>query len=408
MRVIIVGAGECGTRAALSLRRQGFEGSILLTSAEDCVPYERPPLSKEALTAAGQPLARVVASKEQLTAHNIAYSSGVRVEQLDVGSRRVHLSNGVTSHFDRLLVATGATARTLDVGGVDHRRIVVLRTIDDALTVWELAKHAKRVLVVGGGFIGLEVAASCRTLGCKVELVEASDRLLSRVLPAEVASHIAEKHHQEGVSIRLGVTIAQLRQQARSVQVELSDGELMEVDFVVAGIGVCPETTLAERAGLRIENGVAVDSKLRTDVDGVFAAGDCCSFPLALYGGKRVRLESWRNAQRQGEHVAANILGADATFDAVPWFWTDQYNLTLHVAGLPNEGVETIVRDVGNNTKLWFHLDQEGRLVAASGLGVGGASAREVRFAEMLIAQRQKPSHKQLQDSAVSLRSLLV
>jgi 3-phenylpropionate/trans-cinnamate dioxygenase ferredoxin reductase component len=175
-------------------------------------------------------------------------------------------------------------------------------------------------------------------------------------------------------------------------RLELTDGRMRVVDFVVVGIGVEPETALAGSAGLRLENGVSVNSKLETEVEGVFAAGDCCSFPHALYEGKRLRLESWRNAQRQGEHAARNMLGADATFDAAPWFWSDQYSMTLQVAGLPNEGVETVVRDLPDGARLWFHVAADGRLVAATGLGVGNGVGREIRFTEMLISRRRKPS----------------
>ena len=210
-----------------------------------------------------------------------------------------------------------------------------------------------------------------------------------------------------GIALRVGVGHRRAsRRRARTYRLHLADGTCIEADAIVAGVGAVPETGLAEAAGLAIENGIRVDERLATADPDIFAAGDCCSFPHPLYNGRRIRLEAWRNAQDQGTHAARSMLGATEPFAAVPWFWSDQHDLCLQIAGLPDEGVTTVTRD-DEGTTLRFHLDADGRLVAASGVGPIGKIAREIRLGEMLIARRAHPDAAKLADPGVKLKSLL-
>ena len=286
-------------------------------------------------------------------------------------------------------------------------RIATLRSFEDAVRLRARLREGPRVAIVGGGFIGLELASSARRLGCPVTVIEAQPRLLQRGVPAPIAAALAAAHEAEGVAILCGRALAAIDDLPGAARLRLTDGATLEADLVIVGIGALPETALAEAAGLAAPNGIAVDDRLATSDPAIFAAGDCCSFPLALYGGRRVRLESWRNAREQGALAGRNMAGADEPHAAVPWFWSDQHHLGLQIAGLPDEGTETIRRDLAPDAFLLFHLDASGRLVAASGIGPGTSVARDIRLAEMLIARRAVPPRDRLAAADARLKSLL-
>jgi 3-phenylpropionate/trans-cinnamate dioxygenase ferredoxin reductase subunit len=306
-----------------------------------------------------------------------------------------------------LLLATGAVPRQLPLAANAGPRCVTLRSFDDALGIRGLLLPGMRLIVIGGGFIGLELAASAVKRGAAVIVLEAQPRVLMRGVPEEIASVVAERHRVEGTDIRAGTGIASIADDADAVRVTLADGIELVADLLVVGIGAVPVTGLAESAGLAIENGIAVDRFLRTSDPDIFAAGDCCSFPLEIYGGRRVRLESWRNAQDQGTLAAKNMLGAEEPISAVPWFWSDQHDLTLQIAGLAEGAEKHIRRELGGGAFILFHLAPDGRLLAASGIGPGNAVARDIRLAEMLIAKSARPDPAALASPEVKLKSLL-
>ena len=397
--MVIIGAGGCGTRAALALREAGYGGPVTLVGAEPHAPYERPPLSKDAILT-GVPAAKAIGGSERLVELGIDFRPSCRAVTIDRAGRCLLLDDGELA-YERLLLATGARPRPLP--GADGRHVAMLRTLDDAARIRGALGPGRRLAVIGGGFIGLELAASARRLGCEVAVVEAQPRLLSRCVPAEIAGVLHERHLAEGVRFRLGAGIARVD----DAGVALADGSLVAADLVVVGIGAVPETRLAAEAGLAVDNGIAVDATLATSDPDIFAAGDCCSFPHPLYGGRRVRLESWRSAQEQGALAARNMLGAALPVSAVPWFWSDQYDLTLQMAGLAEGAAETVWRGPKDGAFVLFHLAADGRLLAASGIGPGNAVARDIRLAEMLIARSARPDPVALADPAVGLKRLL-
>ncbi|RFB80359.1 NAD(P)/FAD-dependent oxidoreductase [Methylovirgula sp. 4M-Z18] len=402
---VIVGAGECGARAAFALRDKGFDGSITLIGSEAVLPYERPPLSKEALVGGTAP--KFVADPQRYVDARIDVLSGRTVTAIDRSARRVILSDGTSLPYDKLLLSTGARARPLPGTSTDGERIVTLRSHDDACAIRARLIEGEHVAILGGGFIGLELAASARKLGAKVILLEGLPRILSRGVPAEIAAIVAERHAAEGVEIRCGAKVAGIEERPDEVRITLDDGRVVSTALLVVGIGATPNTELAQAAGLATDNGIAVDALLRTSDPDIFAAGDCTSFPLALYGGRRVRLESWRNAQEQGVLAATNMLGGSEPAAAVPWFWSDQYDLTLQIAGLADGAATIVRRDTGEGAFILFHLDAEGRLIAASGIGPGNAIARDIRLAEMLIAARAHPNPADLASPETKLKKLL-
>ena len=405
--MVIVGAGECGARAAFALREAGHEGPVTLVGEERHLPYERPPLSKEALIADDGPMPKLIADAARFAEAAIEHRPARRVAAIDRANRRLVLTGGEVLPYDRLLLATGATPRRLMREGAEIAHIAYLRTLEDAAAIRARVGPGQRVAVIGGGFIGLELAASARALGAEVAVVEVLPRILARAVPAKIAEVVAARHADAGVSILTGTGIDRIETAPGAARIALADGRTIEADLLVAGIGAVPCTSLAAACGLAIDNGIAVDSTLATiDLD-IFAAGDCCSFPLALYNGRRVRLESWRNAQDQGNTAARNLLGAGQAHTAVPWFWSDQYDLTLQIAGLADEGRTTIRRELSAEAFILFHFAEDGRLVAASGIGPGGAVARDIRLAEMLIARSAYPDPAALARPEFKLKTLL-
>ncbi|HWJ75660.1 MAG TPA: FAD-dependent oxidoreductase [Kaistia sp.] len=407
-RMVVIGAGEAGARAAVALRENGFAGTITIIGDEHHLPYERPPLSKAVLTGPDEPAPPHILDDTQLAAHGVDLLHGTAATAIDRDAHRVALEGHDPLPYDRLLIATGARARRLAVPDAGAKTVHYLRSFPEALALRRRLVPGHRLVVIGGGFIGLELAAAARARGATATVIEMAPRLLGRAVPAALASLIAARHEAEGVRLVLGATIARIEISAEDRRVVLGNGDTVTGDTIVAGVGALPETALAEAAGLAIDNGVAVDAHLATDDPDIFAAGDCCSFPHALYDGRRIRLEAWRNAQDQGNAVAKAMLGANERYEAVPWFWSDQYDLTLQIAGLSDLATRTVTRDLGEGARIDFHLAADGRLVSASGLGPNGRIARDVRLAEMLIARRARPPVMQLTDPGTKLKSLMV
>lgn len=403
--MVIIGAGECGGRAALTLRDLGYDGPVTLVGDEPHPPYERPPLSKDAMTG-DPPQIKMITSDATLAEKSIRHFHSFQAVAIDRAAHKVRLSDGSVLPYDRLLLATGSTPRRLPMPGLGPL-CVTLRSFADALVIRAYLRAGSHIAIVGGGFIGLELAAAARKLGAAVTVIEAQPRILMRGVPAEIAEIIHAAHVAEGVEILCGDGIASIADDGIEVRVTLAGGREITADLVVIGIGAVPVTGLAAEAGLEIDNGIAVDAHLQTSDPDIFAAGDCCSFPLAVYGGRRARLEAWRNAQEQGAMAARNMLGAGEAHAAVPWFWSDQYGLSLQIAGLSDEGRSTVRRDLGEGAFILFHLAQDGILVAASGIGPGNAVARDIRLAEMLIGKRARPAPEALGSPAVKLKSLL-
>jgi len=406
-RIVIVGAGECGARAALALRKNGYDGGLTLIGEEAHAPYERPPLSKEALTGVDEPRPKTILAAEAAAADGIDLATSRRVVAIDRGTRSLILNDSGTVGYDRLLLATGAVPRRLPIDGADGPSVRYLRTFDDAVAIRRALVPGLRIVVIGGGFIGLELAASANRRGAEVVVIESLPRLLSRGVPEEIAAVVAARHRQAGVDVRCEEAIAGIEHKADGVSIALRGGATVAADLVVVGIGVVPAAHLADQAGLDIVNGVAVDRYLRTSDPDIFAAGDCSSFPLDIYGGRRVRLESWRSAVDHAGFAAMNLLGGSEAVSSVPWFWSDQYDLTLQVAGLADEGEVSVRREIGGGAFIVFRLAADGRLVAASGIGPANAVAKDIRIAEMLIGRKACPSPAVLSSPDAKLKSLL-
>ena len=400
-RVVIIGAGECGTRAALTLREDGYDGAIDLINGEAADPYERPPLSKPD---SGDLILKPIMGSDRFASEYITLHRDLRANHIDRHYKKITLSNGDNLSYDRLVLATGARARKLMVDGLERQDVRVLRTVTDAKDLYEEFKPGRSLTIIGGGFIGLELAAAARQRDVETTVIESAQRVLCRAVPEVIAARIEARHRAAGVIFHIGQSIVSVDS---SRVITLSDGKEISSEVIVAGIGSVPNVELAEAAGLSIDNGIAVDEHLRTSDPDIFAAGDCCSFPHPFYGQKRMRFESWRAAQEQGTHVARSILGTTEPYRAVPWFWSDHYDLSLQIAGLPSEGTKTVTRSIDEESVILFHLDEAGRLVAASGIGPGNRIARDIRLSEMLIEKHVHPDETALVDPSVTLKSIL-
>ena len=392
--IVIVGAGEAGTRAAFTLRETGYDGAIRLIGAETHLPYERPPLSKPSN---GDVTMKAICSGEALLNAGITYLPGAEVTQLDVAGQSLTLSDGQLLGYSKLLLATGARPRKLSCLGAG--RALDFRTYDDAKTILDTINASRSVAIIGGGLIGMELAAMLRGKGLIVSVIEAAPKPLGRAVPLRFAAKMHTRHIEEGVNFHLGVGVSEILGDI----VLLTNGAEVPADVVVAAIGVQPEISLAEKAGLATGNGILTNPFLQTSDRHIFAAGDCAA--VEQYGGGHARFESWRNARSQAETAARNMAGASEAFSAIPWFWTDQYDLGLQVAGLPQAHHQSVVRALPTG-ELAFYLD-EGTLVAAAGLGIGNSVAKDIKLSEMLIAAGISPDPAALSDPTVNLKILL-
>jgi apoptosis-inducing factor 3 len=326
--VLIVGGGAAGLAAADMLRREGFDGSLTMLSADDSPPCDRPNLSKDYLAGTAQEDWIPLRSPDYYKEKRIDLVLGARVSALDVREKRVQLEGGKTHSYGALLLATGAEPVQLPIPGAEASRIHYLRTFADSRAIIGKATSAKRAVVVGASFIGLEVAASLRTRGLEVHVVAPEKQPLERVMGTEIGAFIREIHQSHGVIFHLGQTVARME----GKRVTLSDGSTVDADFLVLGVGVRPAIALAERAGLTIDRGVSVNQYLETSASGVFAAGDIARWPDP-HSGERIRVEHWVVAERQGQAAARNILGRRQAFDEVPFFWSQHYDLTINYVG---------------------------------------------------------------------------
>ena len=399
--MVIIGAGKAGARAVVGLREHGWPGEITLIGDEVFPPYDRPPLSKAQIVEAGEPQPILLLDEPTMASLKATWRGGVAATAIDREAHEVALADGSRVPYRKLLIATGARPRRLTIAGAE--RVMLLRDFPDTLALRRAFTGSARIAVIGGGFIGLELASSAAKLGCRVAVIEAQPRILLRGVPEEIAGVVAARHREAGVEIITGAKIAEIAADS----VILADGRRIAADILIAGIGAAPATELGEAAGLAMDNGIACDDHMRTSDPDIYASGDCCSFPHPVFGGRRLRMEAWRSAQDQAAVATANMAGGDRRFEAVPWFWSDQYDLNLQISGLPDEGRRAVRRPLKDGAFILCHIRDDGTLVGASGVGRGNLIARDVKLLELLIGKKARPDEASLADSEFQLRTLL-
>ncbi|NED97374.1 FAD-dependent oxidoreductase [Phytoactinopolyspora alkaliphila] len=399
---VIVGGGLAGAKAAETLREEGFDGQVVLLAAEDLPPYERPPLSKGYLLGADEREKAFVHPLEWYSGHDIDLRLGVRVTALHPGDHQVEVAGGERIGYEKLLLATGSEPRRLDVPGAELDAVYYLRELPHADHLLDVLEPGHRVAVIGGGWIGLEVAAAARTHGAEVTLIEVADLPLQGVMGAKVGRVFADLHREHGVSLRLGSEVREvIGDNGRVVAVVTADGDEIMADTVVVGIGVRPVIDLAVAAGLDIDDGVAVDAALRTSDPDVYAAGDIASMDHPVLPG-RVRVEHWSNALDGGPAAARSMLGQDVSYDRLPYFFTDQYDLGMEYIGhAPPGGYDDVVLrgDVEGRVFQAFWLDG-GRVVAGMHVNMWDDGIAPI---EALVRSGQTVEPERLSDPETAL-----
>ena len=400
--ILIIGAGQAAAQAAQSLRAEGFEGPIRLFGDEPYAPYQRPPLSKKFL--AGEiGYDRVELKGEDFYAQvNVETHWGTRVTEIDRRNKRILTGDGREYAYGKLIIATGSRVRELNVPGFELEGVHYLRNIDDVKSIQAHFREGAKMVVVGGGYIGLEVAAVAAKRGIDVTVLETADRVMARVVDP-IVSHFYERvHREEGVKIETGVTVAGFEGTDKITAVSSGEGKSYPCDFVVVGIGIIPNTELAAEAGLKVENGIVVDELCRTSDPDICAAGDCTSHPNAVYG-HRLRLESVHNAIEQGKTAAATLAGKEKPYNQVPWFWSDQYDLKLQIVGLSQGYTQAVVRGDPTSGRSFavFYL-KDGVLVAVDAVN----RAPEFMMSKILTQKKAVLDPARIADESINMKEI--
>jgi 3-phenylpropionate/trans-cinnamate dioxygenase ferredoxin reductase subunit len=398
--VVIVGGGLAGGSAASTLRQEGFDGRIVLIGAEDHPPYERPPLSKEFLRGEQTLEQGYLRPTDWYAENEVELLAGVRAERIDPAAKEIEIEGGERLAYDMALLATGARNRRFPIPGLDLEGVLDLRTVADAQGIRAAAAGGGKAVVVGMGFIGAEVAASLRSLGVEVAAIEPFETPLFRIVGPEVGRVVEAFHRDHGVAMHFGETVDRFEGSGRVEAVVTKSGLRVECDFAVVGVGVQPNVEIAEGSGIAVDNGVVVDSTLATSAEGVWAAGDVARHDHPVFGP--VRIEHFDNALKMGPAAARNMLGAGKAFDDPHWFWSDQYEMNLQMAGFAMSWDELVFRgSLEERSFTAFYLSQG---VLRSVLSVN--RQRDVRRAMPLIRASIRPDPAALRDEGVDLRTL--
>ena len=396
--IVVVGAGQAGASLVAKLRAEGVKGDLTLIGAEDAPPYQRPPLSKKYLMGEIDRERLYLRPMAFYADQQISLRLGTPVSAVNATDRTLRLGDEVI-HWDQLAFTTGSTPRRLPAAiGGNLAGVYAVRDLADVDAMAAEFQPGRRVLIIGGGYIGLEAAAVAASKGLKVTLVEMADRILQRVAAPQTSDYFRELHKSKGVDLREGIGLERLTGEARVDGADLGDGSHLEIDFAIVGVGITPVIDLAEAAGAKIEDGIWTDEFGRTTLPDVWAAGDCASFP---YRGGRLRLESVPNAIDQAEAVAVNMLGANREYAATPWFWSDQYDIKLQIAGLGKGYNEIVTRQGDTGVSFWYFNDD--KLLAVDAMN----DPRGYMIGKRLIEAGKSPDKTVIADTGSDLKALL-
>ena len=400
-KIVIAGAGHAAGQVAATLRQQNFEGQIVLVGDESYLPYQRPPLSKGFLAG------KMSAERLHLKAdnfyddHHIEVQLQTTVTAIDRHNKTLKIEDGEDIAYDKLVLALGSRATTLPVEGANLKSVYYLRSIDDVEQIRPEMDVGRRLVIIGAGYIGLEAAAVARSLGLDVTVIEMADRVMSRVVSPEISDFYQIEHTGKGVKLRLSTSVEALRGKKRVKRVEIAGGEEIRADFVIIAVGILPNTELAEHAGLEVADGIVVDDRCLTSDKNIYAVGDCTSHPNDIYG-RRLRLESVHNAIEQAKTAAENLCGVEAHYSQVPWFWSDQYDLKLQIAGLSEGYDEVVIRGNPADRSFACLYLKDNRLIAVDAVN----APKDFVQSKALIAAHAVLSADQLADSARSLKDI--
>jgi 3-phenylpropionate/trans-cinnamate dioxygenase ferredoxin reductase subunit len=399
-QIVIAGAGQAAVQTVDTLRRRGYTGQLTVVGDEPWLPYQRPPLSKKYLAGSLERERLLIRPPQFFADHHVTAHLGQRVAGLERREHQVRLDDGRVLAYDALVLATGSHPRRLKIPGADLTGVHYLRTIAEADRIRAECRHGGRLVIIGGGYIGLEVAATARELGMEVTVLEMADRVMNRVTCPEVSAFYTAEHTRHGVQIRCNETVRALHGEAGRVHTVLTEqGGEYPADVVLVGVGVAPADELASGAGLECENGVVTDAHCRTSDEAIWAAGDCASHLNRQYG-RHMRLESVDNAFEQGNTVALNLVGTPTPHDKLPWFWSDQFDLKLVIVGVSHGYDRTVMRGDPRTHSFSACYLRDGELIAIDSIN----SPKDQMAARKLIAAHVRPNIEKLADPAVPLR----
>ncbi len=400
---IVVGASHAGGQLAVSLRQQGWQGRILVIGDEPYLPYNRPPLSKTFLSGEKHIEDLLIRPEAQYEKVGIEFLLGQHVKAIDRSSKTVTLSRDETFTYDKLALTTGARVRPLKITGSELKGVMYLRDISDVENIRQFTGKGKKAVIIGGGYIGLETAAMLNRLGLQVTVLEAAQRILNRVTAPQVSEFYTRVHREEGVQLETGVEIQGFSGRGRVEQVQCGDGTVHEADLVIIGIGVIPNTELAQAAGLEVDNGIKVNDFCQTSDPDITAAGDCTNHFNGFYQCN-LRLESVQNAMEQAKVAAAALCGKPIQYNALPWFWSDQYDIKLQIAGLSSGYDELVIRGDHTSSRKFsaFYLSK-GRVIAIDAIN----SPQDFMFGKQIITRKLLVDKAGLSDAGISLKDFL-
>jgi 3-phenylpropionate/trans-cinnamate dioxygenase ferredoxin reductase subunit len=400
---VIVGASHAAAQLAPVLRRSGWEGRIVVVGDEPCLPYHRPPLSKTYLSGEKSFHDIVIRPQAAFEKADVHLTLGVRATAIDRARHLLELDNGEALHYDKLALTVGARPRLLPVPGADLEGVFCLRNLVDADNIRRFFGHGRHAVVIGGGYIGLETAASLRHAGMEVTVLESLPRVLARVTAEPVSAFFERVHREEGVRLLVGAGVARIEGDSAVRRVVLGDGSVLPADVVIVGIGVVPNVELAAAAGLAVDNGIVVDEFARTTDPDIVAAGDCTSHFNPIYA-RQVRLESVQNANEQSSTAANTLCGKLEPYNALPWFWSDQYDIKLQIAGLSQGHDRVIIRgDIAQGRRFAAFYLREGRIIAIDAVN----SPQEFMLGKRVITNALEVDLDRLEDVSVPFKDLI-
>jgi len=399
--VVIAGAGEAGGQAAISLRQNGFTGRVILVGDEAYVPYERPPLSKAFLAGETELERMYMRGADFYPENKIETRLNTRIAAINRAAKSVTLTGGETMAYDKLVIATGGRVRKMTCPGAELPGVHYLRSIDDVLGFREKIVTGANLVIVGGGYIGLEVAAVATKRGCKVTVIETTPRVLSRVVSPEMSAFYTDVHTKAGLTIVTSAMVTAFEGQGRLERVVCAGGQSFAADLAIVGIGIIPNVELAVETGMKTDNGIVVDEFTLTSDPDIYAVGDCANHPNDLLG-RHLRLESVPNALSQGKTAALHILGKPEKYAEVPWFWSDQYDLKLQMTGINDPGDTLVIRGSMAERKFSACYLRDGVLVAVNAVNM----SKDFLQSKKLIAAKVKIDPAKLADAAVALKDL--
>lgn len=400
-RIVIAGAGHAAGQVVATLKQKKFAGQILLVGEEPYLPYQRPPLSKKFLSGELAADRLNVKPESFYDDPQIEVRLNTTVTAIDCDAKTLLTEDGDALEYDKLILALGSRVRRLPIEGSDLDGIHYLRTIDDVDSIRAELGSRKKAVIIGAGYIGLEVAAVIRQLGIDVTVVEMADRVMSRVVSAEISDFYQIEHAAHGVKLRLATGLSAFRGKTRISTVETADGDQIDADFVVVGVGIQPNIELAQQAGLSIDNGIVVDDQCQTSDPDIYAVGDCTAHPSSIYD-RQLRLESVHNALEQAKTAASNICGKETHYAEVPWFWSDQYDLKLQIAGLSTGYDEVVIRGNPADRSFACMYLKDGKLIATDAVN----SPRDFIHSKAIIAAKLPVDRDRLADVTIALKDL--